>query len=280
MPKPTPDMIVVIGDTHCGCQMALVPPAGCILDGGGTYTPSAFQTKLWAMWTQFWSWVAKETKGHGWDLVHMGDAIDGVHHNSTSQITHNLEDQREIAISVLQPRIDACHASGGRFYFIRGTPVHSGESGCDEEDIAKRLGAVPNAEGNHARFDLWKMFGPYVINFMHHVGTTGSNAYEATALNKEFMEMCVEAARWGYRPPDMVCRAHRHRCMKIDIPRENGDGIVITGPAWEGKTPFAYRVAGARVSTPQFGGYIIKRTPSTLYVVKKLWSIEPSRMEE
>ena len=278
--KKHPRMIVVIGDTHSGCKLALVPPAGAQLDGGGVYMPSPFQSKLWAMWQQFWKWVDIQTKGEPWDLVHMGDSLDGVHHNSTSQISHNLEDQRDIAVSVLAPVVERCKASGGRFYFIRGTPVHSGESGCDEEAIAKRLGAKPDKTGVHSRYDLWKDLDGSLINFMHHVGTVSSNAYEATAVNKELTEMYVESARWGYRAPDMICRAHRHRMIQIQIPTARGRGWAVVGPAWQGKTPFAYKVAGARVSTPQFGGYIIKHEHGFLYTVEKTWSIEPSETEK
>ena len=241
--------------------------------------PSDFQKKLWEMWEQFWKWVDEQTKGEPWDLVHMGDSLDGVHHNSTSQITHNLEDQRDIALDILRPIVAKCKKRGGRFYMIRGTPVHSGESGCDEENIAQQLEATPNKQGNHARFDLWKDLDGSTINFMHHVGTVSSNAYEATAVNKELTEMYVEAARWGYRAPDMICRAHRHRMIQIQIPTAAGRGWAVVGPAWQGRTPFAYKVAGARVSTPQFGGYIIKKTHGVLHTLEKVWSISHSEVE-
>lgn len=280
MPKATkPKNIVVIGDTHSGCGMAICPPTGALLDNGATYTPSPFQMKLWAMWEEFWEWVKVETKGEPYDLVHNGDCLEGVHHKATTQITQNLETQRRMAIQLLAPRVDACKARGGRYYHIRGTDAHVGESGCEEENVAKALEAVPNADGNYARFDLRKDLNGSLIHFMHHVGTVSSNAGESTAVNRELAESFAEAARWGYEVPSMICRAHRHRFIEIMVPTKQGRAIAVVGPAWQGKTPFAYRIAGARISTPQFGGYIVRKTDGPLHTLEKIWSVEPSKIE-
>ena len=81
--------VVVISDTHCGCQLGLCPPV-VNLDNGGTYVQSSLQKKLWEMWNEFWDvWIPMVTKGEPYIIVHNGDAIDGVHHNSVTQITHN-----------------------------------------------------------------------------------------------------------------------------------------------------------------------------------------------
>ena len=90
--------LVVVSDTHSGCRLALCPPEGIALDDGGRYIPSEFQQKMWVMWQEFWQeWVPRVTYGEPFDLVHNGDAIDGVHHNSTTQVSHNFEDQLRIA---------------------------------------------------------------------------------------------------------------------------------------------------------------------------------------
>jgi MFS family permease len=61
---------------------------------------------MWSLWREFWDvWVPEVTKGEPYDLVHNGDVIDGVHHGSTTQISHNIEDQLRIAEAVLGPQI-------------------------------------------------------------------------------------------------------------------------------------------------------------------------------
>lgn len=279
MPPKAIQNLVVISDTHCGCQLALCPPGGARLDNGGVYKPSTMQRKMWKMWRYFWDvWVPEVTEGEPYDLLHNGDIIDGTHHNSTSQISHNLRDQAAIAESVMAPEI----AKARKYYHVRGTEVHVGQSAAEEERIAKILGAVPNADGQYARYDLWKRVGKGLIHALHHIGATGSQAYEATALHKEYTESLIEAARTGREPPHLIVRSHRHRSMKTEIPTHWGRGTGIITPAWQGKTPFVWKIPGGRLTTPQFGGILIRWSKKSkfLYTRERIWTIDRSRTEE
>lgn len=253
--------LVVISDTHCGCRVGLHPPAPSRLDGGGQYVPSSFQRGLWSWWEEFWqSWVPVVTKGEPYDVVHNGDAIDGVHHGSTTQISHNIGDQVLVAETALLPIADRCRKSGGSYYHIRGTEAHVGQSGEYEERLARQLGAVPNDQGQHARFDLWKRVGKTaLVHLLHHIGTTSSAAHESSAVNAEFTAILTEAARWGREIPDYVVRSHRHRSIAVDINTHKGYAACIVTPAWQGKTPFTFKVPGARISEPQIGGILIRQ---------------------
>src|SRR6478752_10617116 len=139
--------LIVISDTHCGCKLSLHPSSPSPLDDGGSYLPSAFQRKVWSLWEEFWGeWVPLVTRGEPYDVCFNGDAIDGVHHRSTTQVSHNLLDQQTIAEMCLRPVAEACQDSGGTYYHIRGTEAHVGSSGVQEERLAKALGAKPNSE--------------------------------------------------------------------------------------------------------------------------------------
>ncbi len=268
---------VYVSDTHCGCGLALCPPE-VQLDDGGSYHRSMFQQKIGIMWDEFWNdFVPSVVKDEPFLVVHNGDAIDGVHHNSVTQITNNLSVQSDIAYAMLKPIVDMCE---GRYYHIRGTEAHVGKSACEEERLAKRLGSIPNEEGQHARYDLWLKIGDQegaLIHSLHHIGTTGSQAYESTAVHKELTESYIEAGRWGNRPPDVIVRSHRHRCIKIEVPTLNTDGIAVVTPAWQGKTPFVWKIPGGRLSTPQFGGVIVCwDEDGFVYTRKKVWVTERS----
>lgn len=275
--------LVVISDTHGGCRLGLCPVTPLPLDGGGTYQASPFQRQMWKLWREFFDeWVPLVTNKEPYDLVHNGDAIEGVHHRSTTQISHNLEDQQRIAEAVLRPEVERCRASGGTYYHIRGTEAHVGQSGEFEERLARMLGAKPNPEGQYARFDLWKRVGTErgpLVNLLHHIGTTGSAAHEASAINAELTAMFVEAARWRREPPDFVVRSHRHRYMSVDMETGRGHGASIVTPAWQGKTPFTFKIPGARVSEPQFGGVLIRQGDRSNYYDRKVWSLERSATE-
>lgn len=278
---------MVISDTHCGCQLALCPPDGARLDEGGRYRPNKLQRKLWGLWEEFWQWVDEETHGEPYGIVHNGDAVDGVHHNATNQWSHNLEDQADCAYAVLAPHIEKAAA----YYHVRGTEAHVAKSAREEERLAKRLGATPDSEGRYARWTLKLDLGKGgIVHFAHHIGTTGSAAYESSAPMKELAEAYGTAARWGGTPPALLVRSHRHQCIGVSWPVGNGvagknntnlASIWVT-PAWQGKTPFAYKIAGARQSQPQFGGLLIKyhEKDAVLFVRAKVWTVEDCAAEK
>ena len=88
----------------------------------------------------------------------------------------------------------------------------------------------------------------------------------------ELIEEFVEAARWGEQPPGVIIRSHRHSCLEIRIPADvtnrawrkrrmtpnRSMAIAFTTPAWQLKTPFAYKVPGARLKPPQLGGSLVR----------------------
>ena len=251
---------VIISDLHCGCQMGLCPPTPITLDGGGTYNSSDLQKKVWLWWREFWdSWVPVVTRGEPYIVVLAGDTTEGRHHNSVTQISQNLADQRNIAIEILSPIIDKI--GNGKLYMIRGTESHVGASGENEEMLAQALNAVPDDIGNYARNGLWMQLGGengMLVHVLHHIGTSSSTAYETSALMREYNESLVESARWQLKPPQIVVRAHRHRFSEIKIPTAWGDGICVTTPCWQLPTSFTYKIAGGRNSLPQFGGILCR----------------------
>ena len=273
--------LIVISDTHSGCKLAVVPPGAIPLDDGGTYHGSDFQLQLWSLWREFWDvWVPEVTRGEPYDLVHNGDAIDGVHHRSTTQISQNFEDQLRIAVLLLKPEVEKCMALGGTYYHIRGTEAHVGQSGVYEEMLAQRLGAKPNRVGQYARYDLWKRVGSdCLVHLLHHIGTTGSAAHEASAVNAELTAEYVEAARWKKEPPDFIVRSHRHRSIAVDLNSAKGYAAAIVTPAWQGKTPFTWKIPGARISEPQIGGIAIRRGDEEFYYRRFVRTFERSAEE-
>lgn len=269
--------IVVISDTHAGCQLSLCPDE-VKLDGGGEYKANRLQIMLRSYWDEFWgevvpNWVC----GQPFVVVHNGDAVDGTPHGSISQISGNRATQSEIALQMLRPVFQQCE---GRYYHIRGTESHVGKSAESEEGVASSLGAVPDSNGNRARYELWLRCGDEpggLVHFNHHVGTCSRQAYESSAVMAELTEAFAEAARWGQEPPSCVVRSHRHRNIEIRIPTRHGTSLAVVTPAWQCKTPFAFKVAGARQSQPQIGGIIIQRAGSDgCYVRSKVWPIERS----
>jgi hypothetical protein len=264
--------VVVISDTHFGCQFGLCPPR-VVLDGGQVVEHSPSQAKVWWFWEHFWNeWVPKVTKGEDFVLVHNGDVIDGRHHNATTLITDNIADQLKIAELAMTPILTNQRCK--RYFQIRGTEAHVGPTAEHEETLAGILGAIPDMDGNHARWDLWLRVEGALINFTHHIGTTSSASYESSAVYKELVEAYNEAGRWNDEPPDCVVRSHRHRQFEIRIPTAKGYGIVCVTPGWQLKTPFVWRGTLGRTGTPQIGGYVIRHGGEDgLYTRFRVWKV-------
>lgn len=273
--------LIVVSDSHCGCRLGLYNPHEKVrLDDGGYYRPSEFQEHMWALWREFWDvWVPTVTKGEPYDLVHNGDVIDGVHHGSTTQVSHNINDQKRIAVAAIKPEVATLKKLGGRYFHVRGTAAHVGQSSIYEDEVAELLGAVPNRQGQYARHDLWKRVGTQdgpLVHLLHHIGTTGSAAHEASAVNAELTAEYVEAARWGRVPPDFIVRSHRHRSIAVDLDSVRGNAAAIVTPAWQGKTPFVFRVPGGRISEPQFGGVLIRQGDEEFFYRRRVWTVDRS----
>jgi hypothetical protein len=232
-----------------------MPISGVTLDGGGKATPSSRQLVLWRLWREFWDeWVPTNTHGEPYIIIHNGDAIDGHHHSSTTQWSHNIVDQRRAAVDLLAPELAKAEA----YFHIRGTEAHVGQSGEFEEQLAKDLGAVPDGEGLSSRWELMKQLGEYLIHFSHHIGTTSSSAHESSAINAEISAMLANYGRAGLQAPQIVVRSHRHRNIEVRLPSEDGYKSCFTTAAWQLKTPYVYRLPGGRTGFSQIGSSLIR----------------------
>lgn len=264
--------VVVVSDLHCGCQVGLCPPK-VALDSGGVWSHGPTQKAIWEVWSHFWTeWVPRVTRGEPYAVVVNGDAMDGAHHRSKTQITQNFADQIKIAYEVLAPVRDACD---GRFYMVRGTEAHVGQCAENEEMLAQSLDAVRNDLGNASSYDLWMDVGNRLVHFTHHIGTTSRMAYETSALMGEYTEMLATAARWRRPAPDFVVRSHRHQHIQITAPTANVYGTTFTTPAWQGRTPYVWKVA--RISETQVGGSLIRVGDEEAYTRHFVRALERSQ---
>jgi hypothetical protein len=107
--------------------------------------------------------------------------------------------------------------------------------------------------------------GSHTVHFTHHIGTTSSAAHEASAVNAEISAMFTNAGRVGYSPPDIVVRSHRHRCIEVRLPSEGGYKSALVTAAWQGKTPYVYRIPAGRTGTSQIGGSLIRQGDEELH---------------
>jgi len=264
--------VVIISDTHFGCQFAVCPPK-VKLNEGGTYHQNKVQKKLYNMWNSFFNDFLPDTiKDKPFIFVHNGDIIDGTHHNSITQISHSITDQIKIACDMLAPIVKLPNCKG--YYQVRGTEAHAGKSHQYEEDIAIQLNAIPNEAGIFSRHDLWIEINNKIINFSHHIGVTNSSQAETGSLQREIAEFYIEAGRYNIPKPNVIVRSHKHRFSKID----DRTTIALSTPAWQAITPFVWKSTFGRTKLPQIGGVILQVKKNEILVKEKIWNIEHSKI--
>lgn len=242
---------VVISDLHVGCGMAIMPKDGALLDTGGTHFPSPLQQKLSDRWEQwFWPTVEKETGGR-YNVCVNGDLIDGVHHQATTQWSHNILDQRRACVELLRP----IRERANRFIVVRGTESHVGASGQHDEAIAEALGAEKSPAGTFSHWEVFLRFGGKLVHIAHHIAATTSPFAKSSALQRQIALSYVNSGRWGDEPPVMFVRSHRHQCSWVGEPCKHGIVTCLVSPAWQLKTPYVHRMA--LMSEPEYGGIIL-----------------------
>jgi hypothetical protein len=269
--------LVVVSDTHIGSLLGLIRPEGAPMDEGVRAIGSPEQRWMWEHWLDFWNeWVPETCHGEPFGVVLNGDALDGVPHGSKAEVTTNTSQQQVAAVEILKPIVDLCE---GRYYHIRGTEAHSGKSGEAEESLAIALGAIPDVEGRHARYELWARVGFGLVHIAHAIGCTSSMAYETSAVQKELQESYAEAGRWNTEPPNVVVRSHRHRMVETRVASSKGYAIACVTAGWQLKTPFVFRLASGRTQAAQIGGMIVRCGDKDVYTRHRVWAL-PRPAEE
>jgi hypothetical protein len=246
------DVWAIVSDLHCGSTLGLCPPSGVQLDDGGWYTPSYYQKALWGCWEEYWQKVKEALRpGDRLFVVVNGDWVDGNHHGTAQIISPNLAaTQHEVALATIQPAIAL---NPTRFIVIRGTEVHVGSSGGQEEALAKVLPATIDNDktGAHSWWHWQCESEGVLMDFAHH-GAVGKLPHTRSNPAKTLaVKIMVAAAKHGTRMPDVVYRSHAHQAADTfsEFPCR-----VIQTRAWQLSTAFVERIAAG--SLPEIGAII------------------------
>ena len=246
------NVLVVISDTHIGSTTALAPPTYTLHNRNtleiSTVQSNILQTWVYQCWTDFWDYVdhvrGKGKKRKRLVVAHLGDVVDGVHHQST-QLIAEVGDQIQMAVDLLEP----IRNKSNYFVGILGTGTHAGQDHATEAAIYKELSAdfvgqnlVLDIDGK--RHDL-----------AHH-GRSGTRPWTTGATNLA-AEIILDYALTGDPLPNYIFRGHRHVIDDSGSKFENTR--LIQCPAWQLKTSHGWRVAGNTVRS-DIGGVIVSDT--------------------
>lgn len=243
-------VLAIIGDTQFGGSTAISTEKFVIHN---RYTleeqvASANRLQRWLLecWNNYWEYVyylrGKGRKEKKLYVVHLGDVIDGNHHN-TNQIVHDVHDQVKIAIEMLEP----IRMKADQFIGIFGTePSHAGQDHVTEAEIYRDLQA--DQVGHAITLDI----DGTLIDLAHH-GRSGARPWTSSAVNLG-AEVLIDYAQQGHKIPNYIFRGHCHKFT--DSGSHFVNTRVIQCPSWQLKTSHGWRVSTNTVRS-DIGGVIL-----------------------
>lgn len=134
-PKNCNTLLVCPSDMHSGGSTALFPHYNQLKNGfwqfkHTRYTPSGKQCDLANHWDECADKTATARQGKRLIIVGMGDMIDGSHHHTLQLATHNVDEQKDVHVWLMQRFMNCVgfdRSRGDKFYVLSGTEVHTGK---------------------------------------------------------------------------------------------------------------------------------------------------------
>lgn len=243
-------VIAVISDTHIASTTGLCLPKWTIQGAKDdefldvSYSPAS--AWIYESWREYWAYVLHLAGGmayrkHRIVTIHVGDIVEGAHHNTKQVMLPDIGDQVEMAAEIMTK---IANLSDGGIFACQGTPAHAGELYQAERTVAQKAGFRAFEPELHLDID-----GLIVWAFHH--GAAGKRDWSSVSA-RVATEARLYAQDLGEQPPDFVFSGHHH---VIDDSGEKLKTRAITCPSWQLKTTFGRRVASNRRS--DIGGFII-----------------------
>ena len=236
MSRNKPIRVLLWGDSHCGSNVGLTPPAYQTKYTPNPKTEEHRTLNKWAnLQAECWDWYVNrlEMLKPIDNLFYLGDGIDGTGHRSGG--TELIYVDRKIQVRMAIEAIEAVEAK--KMTMAYGTPYHTGQDEDFELDIARHFGCKI---GGHE----WEEVNGCMFDLKHKQGNCDN---PTTGLWQQIRDH-REWAGLGEQPKaDVLVRAHTHRFCIIKLE----DCIGISIPALQAYgTKFGARQCSRKV---QFG---------------------------
>jgi len=194
---------VVIADWHVGHACGMMP-RGFRSSTGSVLNLNAGQEYLLQCYEHALSVIPRELDF----LVLNGDMGEGQQPAEECRMLSEVDPSFQArAAAELIDRL-ASRVRGGRVYATRGSRYHTGRGGRLDEEIARMVGAVPDAAGHHAR--AWLLFDVDGVRISCHHHQSVVSRYRSMPVEREIgfaLEFC---GRTGERMPDLFIASHAH----------------------------------------------------------------------
>lgn len=238
-PKPTTGTLVVsLSDMHSGSSVALFPDRFVQFGKDGpNHTPSDNQRRMHDHWIKCAEYVKENRKGKKLVIVHNGDAIEGIHHNSMQVVSPSWDDHVDIHVELMNEFLKVAGFAknkGDLLYYVSGTESHTANK---EERIANEMNAEHYDDELRLRVsgrDLW---------YTHHGSGAGDGANKGDGYRNWLKRIYWNCLSENKSKPDVVITAHYHKPIYNTYVQDYHTihGLIL--PSWQMKTRYAFRAA-------------------------------------
>lgn len=256
-------LFALCADTHCGSSMGLIKPEPFQLHDGGEYNPGPTQNLIWKVWESSWEQIAKERKGRKLIIVHVGDAVEGIHHQTTQLVSSRPDEHEAIHIDCMDwamRKVKFEPSKGDAIYYISGTEEHAGNGSRSEETIARDLDGVVPMNDNRATWDhIRKSVNGVGFDISHHGANLGNTPLtEENGLYQKVKAVYFDSLNFKQPCPRYWVRAHLHRFahVRYDGAQNSIDGFVL--PSFQMKTGYVYKRFNGRTTPSDIGMVWVK----------------------
>lgn len=241
-------LLTTLSDMHSGGSTALFINRQW-QDEYQNHTPTERQRRIYEVFEQCMEYAKAKRENKRLIVVHNGDAIEGLHHNSIQVAVMNKKSQAAIHTELMDTFLTAASFDrdrGDRLFYVRGTEVHVEDM---ENDIAADLGAEPKdpATGVFVYDHLELNVNGRKVWYVHHGKDRGKGANEGNTLRNWLRDIKYDCEKVGVEPPDLIFSGHTHTPGYNTFVYRKGDGFnVLHGvicPSWQEKTRYGYKVA-------------------------------------
>jgi hypothetical protein len=273
--KVADTILAVLSDMHTGSSTALFPRNGFMNDEGNVVKPNARQAEMFPVWVRLTAEIAAARKGKRLIVVNLGDAIDGIHHNSYQECLFKSKEQVNAHLEMMAEFLKKTGFNskhGDELYYVRGTEVHVND---DENPIAKDLGAVMAGEKQYVHEILEMPINGMYHVFAHHGKARGTGGNEGNALRNFLRDVRADREKDGLKRIDVLWSGHTHgHTYNTHIARRGGEFHEMHGvicPSFQAKTRYA--LAKVPMAVNSVGGVYARITadgdmPIPKFVVK------------
>lgn len=238
-------LIVGLADMHSGNNYALFVDRLWRGKDEKSHVSSNKQLQIREHWRDCIENLREARAGKKLVVIHVGDAIDGVHHRGNDVCTHDWNDQRDIHLELMDEFKRGINwQAGDQLYYVLGTEIHTLNI---EYEIAEKAGAQQLESGAYATSHLELSVHGKRFWFIHQGKEMGKGANEGNAIRNWLRDTYYDCQKEGQQMADAIYSAHGHvPGGSIWQANEGMSYRLIWGvvcPSWQLKTRYGYRVA-------------------------------------